>query len=188
MALDLFSSRSYAEVSIDEIAAAAGVSKGLLYHYFSGKRELFVGVVQVACEQLVAATEPDPSLTPDDQLRQTIDGYLDWVAAHSVGYRTLLRGGLAADEDLLAVVEGYRSTVAQRIISGLNELVPSGTVEVGPAVNVAVRGWIGFVESATLEWLDARQRPARGHLREMFADLLRHALAAAATTPGRSAS
>lgn len=180
MALELFSSRSYAAVSIDEIADAAGVSKGLLYHYFPGKRELFVAVVRVAGEQLVAATEPDPALPPDDRLRETLGAYLAWVAAHSVGFRTLMRGGLAADEQVLAVVEDYRSTVERRILANLDALTPPGRAEgAAPAEAVTVRGWIGFVEAATLEWLDRGQHPPRRELRDLFADVLGHALTSA---------
>ena len=56
LGLDLFGSRSYDEVSIDELAAAAGISKGLLYHYFPTKRDFYVATVREAAAQLVART------------------------------------------------------------------------------------------------------------------------------------
>src|SRR5690349_21331480 len=48
----LFARRSWEEVSIDGIAAACGVSRGLLYHYFKGKREFYVASVERAVQRL----------------------------------------------------------------------------------------------------------------------------------------
>ena len=62
---DVFRDRPYDEVSIDDIAAAAGVSKGLLYHYFDGKREFYVAALRHAAEEIEALTEPDEDLAPE---------------------------------------------------------------------------------------------------------------------------
>ncbi|MGH8868040.1 MAG: TetR/AcrR family transcriptional regulator [Actinomycetes bacterium] len=172
VALHLFSTQSYATLSIDEIAQAAGVSKGLLYHYFPGKRDLFVAVVRLAADQLAAATEPDPSRPADEALRATLDAYLSWVAAHAVGYRTLLRGGLGADEELLGVVEDYRAKVTERVLAGLE---PTGD---DAEQAVVVRGWVGFVEAATLEWLARDQQPPQARLRDLLTDALGRTLEA----------
>ncbi len=43
---ELFSKRTYDEVSIDELARAAGISKGLLYHYFPTKRDFYIATVR----------------------------------------------------------------------------------------------------------------------------------------------
>ena len=59
LGVDIFSERPYDEVSIDEIAAAAGISKGLLYHYFPSKRDFYVAVVRHGAAQL----RPRPSST-----------------------------------------------------------------------------------------------------------------------------
>ena len=60
LGLRLFGTRAYDEVSIDDIAQAANISKGLLYHYFGGKRAFYVAVVSDAARRLVAAIDPDP--------------------------------------------------------------------------------------------------------------------------------
>jgi AcrR family transcriptional regulator len=172
VALDLFSTRSYATLSIDEIAAAAGVSKGLLYHYFPGKRDLFVAVVRLAADDLAAATAPDPAQPARTQLRATLDAYLTWVRQHSVGYRTLLQGGLGADPELLRIVEDYRATVAARVAA----LTPTSEAFPGAEWAVVVRGWIGYVEAATLEWLARDGHPPQPRLCDMLADALPAAL------------
>src|SRR5688572_23935942 len=45
---ELFNTRPFDDISIDEIAAAAGISKGLLYHYFPSKRHFYVETVREA--------------------------------------------------------------------------------------------------------------------------------------------
>src|SRR5690242_4164925 len=49
-----FGTRTYDDVSIDLIAQAAGISKGLLYHYFPTKRAFYVACVREAAARLLA--------------------------------------------------------------------------------------------------------------------------------------
>src|SRR5947207_8992105 len=64
LGIELFSTHSYDDISIDDVADAAGISKGLLYHYFQGKREFYVEVIREASLQLRRLTEPDPTPPP----------------------------------------------------------------------------------------------------------------------------
>ena len=66
----LFNERAYDEISIDDIAAAAGISKGLLYHYFSSKRVFYVETVRAAATEMIAITAPPPQLSATQQLDQ----------------------------------------------------------------------------------------------------------------------
>jgi AcrR family transcriptional regulator len=66
-ALRLFGERGYASTPVSAIAASAGVSQGLLYHYFPGKTELVVaifedGIRDVRESWARADAEPDPRL------------------------------------------------------------------------------------------------------------------------------
>src|SRR2546429_6237276 len=80
--LELFSTNSYDAVSIDEIAARAGISKGLLYHYFPSKREFYVAGVRAAAAQLRDVVEPDPELSPPERLRGPLEAYPDTARHH----------------------------------------------------------------------------------------------------------
>ena len=62
----LFGSRPYDEVSIDEVARTAGISKGLLYHYFPTKRDFYVATVREAAAELV---EPNQDVRADGSAR-----------------------------------------------------------------------------------------------------------------------
>src|ERR1700761_1882537 len=86
LGIDLFAARAYDEVSIDELARSAGVSKGLLYHYFPTKRDFYIATVQEASKQLLELTETPDTMPPLDRLRASLDAYLDYVDAHAQAY------------------------------------------------------------------------------------------------------
>ena len=96
LGIDIFSERPFDEVSIDDIAAAAGISKGLLYHYFPSKRDFYVAVIRSAADEMQALTEPDPALEPRERLAAALERYLEYVETHARGYATVLRAGSAA--------------------------------------------------------------------------------------------
>src|SRR2546421_9827356 len=67
--LELFSTRPYDEVRIDEIAARAGVSRGLLYHYFPTKRDFYLAVTRAAAAEVGELTAADGALPLQEPLR-----------------------------------------------------------------------------------------------------------------------
>src|SRR5712671_4505308 len=73
---ELFAAEPYERVHIERVAEIAGVSRGLLYHYFPTKGAFFAALVERTVENLRAATAPDLALSPLDQLRHGIDAYL----------------------------------------------------------------------------------------------------------------
>src|SRR4051794_2922845 len=52
LGIELFSRQTYEDMSIDDLAAEAGISKGLLYHYFRSKRDFYVETVRAASRRL----------------------------------------------------------------------------------------------------------------------------------------
>ena len=60
----LIGTRAWDSVTMADIAAEAQISKGLLYHYFSAKPELYLAAVRRAATQLSEATRPDRTLAP----------------------------------------------------------------------------------------------------------------------------
>lgn len=135
---------------MSEIAAAADVSKPLLYHYFSTKGDLYIAAVQSAAEQLRQATMPDPGLAPRARLRRALEVHVDWVEANALGYRTLLQGRVSADPGVRAIVENARAEVVDRIVHDMElDHVPA-------VLRIALRGWVGFLEGACLEWLTTK--------------------------------
>ncbi len=168
----IFEERAYDEVSIDDIAVAAKVSKGLLYHYFPNKKQFYVEVVREAADELVRCTAPIATLAPEERLTHALDAYLDFVDRNARAYITIMRSGVGNDPEVAAVVEGTRKALIRRIlVDGLGLSRPR------PLVRLALRGWIGFVEAVSLDWLDRRE-PDRSTLRGLLATTLVSTLAA----------
>ena len=173
--LDLFSDRAYDEIAIDDIAAQAGISKGLLYHYFPSKRDFYVEVIREAARDLRERTEPDETLPPIDRLSESLDAYLRHVEEHARGHATLLRGGIGSDPEVRAIVDENRAVFALRIIDAMVEQGAEAT----PAVRLAVRGWIGFVEAVSLDWVE-RGEVTRPEVLALLVQTLGWAVTAAA--------
>ena len=172
LGVQAFSDRTYDEVSIDDIARLAGISKGLLYHYFPTKRHLYVAGLRFTADQLIAETEraARPDLPPLDRIRAGLDAYLDHVARHARPFVALMRGGIGSDPEVVAVIESVRATYMRRFVDTATG-TPLEPALTSPLVRVALRGWIGFVEASSLEWL-ARREVDRTALRDLLVDSL----------------
>src|ERR671936_319407 len=102
MGIELFSSRPYEDVWVEEIAERAGVSRGLLYHYFPTKRDFFIAVVRKAVGEAYASSEPDPELPPLERLRASVDAWLDYFEDHGHGALATHRAATASDPEVRA--------------------------------------------------------------------------------------
>jgi AcrR family transcriptional regulator len=177
--LEVFSSRPYDEISMDELAARAGVSKGLLYHYFPTKRDFYREALASAVEEMRRLTEPDPDLPPGEQLRAGLTAFLDYVGAHAAGFQALVGGGIGSDPEIGRIVDGFRQTVMERVVRGL------GVGQPGPELRLCLRAWLGFTEAAALAWIEEA-----GVERDLVARMAVRALHAAVqeATPGPTGS
>lgn len=166
----VFADRAPDDVSVDEIAAAAGISKGLLYHYFRSKRGFYLAVLADESEELLARIDRAAlavDAEPDDA-RAALEAYLSFAEEHRHGFGMLMRGG-AADAEIAAILDGVREAVVARVLERLPARDPN------PLLAVALRGWVGLVERTTLEWLDrdAKSPPIQRHeVVELLASLL----------------
>lgn len=162
----LFAERPYDEVWIEEVAELAGVSRGLLYHYFATKRDFFAAIVLAESDKLVSLSDAHPELPIEQRLLAGLDDYLDYVEAHEHGYRAVHRGAASADEGIRAIVQAGYSQQEQRILA---VLAPDEQRE--KLLKVALRGWLAFVTAACLDWLDNRSI-TRVQLRDLCARVL----------------
>jgi AcrR family transcriptional regulator len=174
LGMELFSTRAYDEVWIEEVAERAGVSRGLLYHYFPTKRDFYVAVTRSAAEEVRELTEPDPALEPAEQIRAGLDAFLRKAEERSQGFLTAYRGRLAGDPEVRAVVEEGRRRQGAKILAAV-----AGGQRPPQLLRVAVRGWIAFVQDVTAQWLEDKD-PSRDDVRDMLVGALRGAIAAAA--------
>ncbi len=154
VALELFSRRSPDDVSIDEIASAAGISRPLVYHYFPGKISLYEAALQRASDDL-AARFVEPHEGPlGARLLRVMRRYFDFVDEHGPGFSALMRGGPAVGSSTTnALVDSVRQAAYVQILSHLGVTDPPARLE------LVVRSWISLAESTALIWLDGRRIP-----------------------------
>ncbi|MEQ4722373.1 TetR/AcrR family transcriptional regulator [Nonomuraea sp. B19D2] len=155
-ALELFSTRDAEDVSIDDVASAAGASRALVYHYFGGKQELYVAALRSAAEQLESRLRPQEGGRPLDELASGLRRYFDFVEEHATGFAALLRGGPANRAgEIGEIVDGVRQRLFRLIQKQMNVDEPS------PVLRMTLRSWIASVETSGLDWLEHRdiERP-----------------------------
>jgi len=165
--------RGYDEVWVDEIAERAGISRGLLYHYFPTKRDFFVAVTECAASQVGELTEPDPTLPPQERLSAAIDRFLTFAESHPHGFLATYRGSLAGDPAVRAVVETAGNRQKERILAFLSPGVEPSVVQ-----RLAAQGWLAFAREVTAVWLEARS-PRREQICRLLEDALLAAFRAA---------
>ena len=170
----LFAEHSYDELSLSEVARAAGISKPLLYHYFPSKRRFFEAALTQAAEQLAERTKPDESLPPLARLTTSLDAFLAWVEEHAGAYANIMQGAGSVVE-VRELVDAVRARTAERILAGLGPEGPAA-----PAMRAAVNGWMRFVDGACLDWI-AHRDLGRAELRDLLVATLLAALEAAGT-------
>ena len=168
----VFTERPYDAVSMSEIATRAGISKGLLYHYFSSKEELFGATLETAARELAETIAPDPGLPPPARVSASVDAFIDWIEVHEASYVRLIEeaGSVTAVRDLLARVRRQSA-----------EMIATQAVA-GDAPRVLVTaglGWLGFLDAACLDWLRDRHM-TRDRLRDLLIGTLFGSLMAAA--------
>ncbi|MFI0353246.1 TetR/AcrR family transcriptional regulator [Actinomadura sp. 9N407] len=144
----LFADRPYDALSIDEIAASAGVAKGLIYYYFGSKRGLFLAVIEEATGHLNALAEEFGELSPAERLTRTLDGFLRWADTHRPAFQAITSGGVGVDSE----VSGLHHRVRGRLLAALSYGITGDTTP-GPTLRIALEGWLSFVEGATTSWL-----------------------------------
>ncbi len=169
----LFAQHSYDKLSMARIAREAGISKALLYHYFPGKQAYFSATLEEKAAELATLSEPDPTLTPLEQLTSSLDAFLDWVGVNAPAYAKLVRSAAVIPE-VREIVDRVRDQTSQRILEGL---APDGPPP--PALRAAIRAWLWFMDGAILDWVE------QGDLsREQLRGLLLGTLLGAVTAAG----
>jgi AcrR family transcriptional regulator len=146
-----FTARPYDEVSIDALAAGAGISRGLIFHYFPTKHAFYLEVLRAAADELVRATVWDAGgASLPERLAHGLGAYFGFVEGHARVFATLLRaGGPAGVHEL---VEDTRGRFVTALRAELAPYLPRGGE--AAAVRAALRGWIGLVEALALDSID----------------------------------
>ena len=136
------------DVSLDEVAAEAGVSRGLLFHYFPTKTDFHRAVVAAAGRRVLRNVRPDDGVTGDAALTQLVERFIAQVLRRRESYLALVYGqapiSLAADGALSAGPAGtLREELARVAVEACG--LPTSALPVAHA-------WVAYVEDRALQW------------------------------------
>jgi AcrR family transcriptional regulator len=166
----LFARRPYDDVLMEEVAAAAGVSRALVYRYFATKRELFAAIYQRAADDLLAATEFDPGAALTEQVAAGLDAHFDYFVANRL---TVLAANrvLSGDPMIQAIISDELAELRRRILDALDFKDLSREV-----TSAAIHAWLVFVRAMCVEWLET-DAFSRTELRDVCLGALQGAFA-----------
>jgi AcrR family transcriptional regulator len=171
--IEQFSRRPYSEVTVGDIAGAAGVSHGLLAHHFPGKHGLYLEVLQEADAQLRLAQATDPGAPPGTRIRGRLLGHLDYLGRHPDLALNLILPGAAAGPEAWEAFEAARW-------QGIGELCALlGLDHERPAVRLAMRSYVGSSDQLAVQWLSTGRPCSSEQVVDALLDLLAGALRSA---------
>ncbi|MBE1579226.1 TetR/AcrR family transcriptional regulator [Amycolatopsis roodepoortensis] len=147
----LFSDRPYSEVSTSDIAAEAGVARGLINHYFGTKRELYLEIIRRALTVPRLAVEILPEGPLELRADVAIDWFLDMVTSQEkMWLAAIAPEGIGRDLEVERILEEADRESADRVLEAVGL---SRESEHGPELNALVRAFGGMVKAAGREWL-----------------------------------
>jgi len=112
-----FVERPVQELSLDEVAAEAGVSRGLLFHYFPTKTAYYTAVVEAAGRRVLRTVAPDEGLVGDAAVAQLVDRFFAQVARRRDSYLALVFGQVGSVHDGSGVAHADRAGSLRRQIA-----------------------------------------------------------------------
>jgi AcrR family transcriptional regulator len=148
----LFGERGYEATRLDDVAAAAGVTKPILYRHFDSKQALYLTLLERHRDDLgsFAGVIPAQGL-PEERLRMVVEFWFSYVEAHSYAWKMLFRDTSGGPE-----IQAFRLEVHARARAVLVEMIRSlGEVpiprrELEPLAELMSMGMASLV----LWWMD----------------------------------
>jgi AcrR family transcriptional regulator len=131
-AVQMFSMNGYHETSMDSIAAAAQISKPMLYLYYGSKEELFGACLDRELRRFVEAvrTSIDFEQSPKDLLRNTIRAFLHYIDTNRASWIVMYTQATSSQAFAHTVREGR-----ERIVELVGRLLQAGTRNPEPGVD-----------------------------------------------------
>jgi len=166
--LQMLTEQQVAEPNIDQVAAAAGVSRGLIFHYFPTTRDYHLAVIEAAAKRVLKLFDVAPEGATEQHLREELTAYLEFVERRRDPYVMLARGPAGSNPDVVAIYERARGVVVDRIIASLGRNADNAKIR------LLVGGWLSFVEDVAVGWATDKPMP-----RDELVEVLLHTLLAA---------
>ena len=131
------------DVSLDDVAAEAGISRGLLFHYFPTKTDFYLACIAAAGRRMLRTTAPDEGLPGEQQVEMVTRLMVEQIERRRDFYLALVHGHGVADPRVSEVMESVRDGSTDRVVVALG--VPERQRDV-------VRAWWAYTEDRALTW------------------------------------
>jgi len=176
----LLAERGYEEVTVDQIAKAAGVARGLVHHYFGGRKEVYLALLERVASGREDELRRPMGRSARARVADSVSRWLDWTEANA----TIYLGTIAPGEDITD--PDVRRVVADLVRRAVVQIIAfhADIAEDTPRLRHALECWTGLNRSATRRWL--RGEATREATHELLASTLEHVLRRFGTTPTSS--
>lgn len=148
-AVEVFAERAPDDVRMDELAAAAGVTRNLLFHYFDGKAQLFRAAVAEAISRLAARHDTSADRPLDEKVPANLGRWLDAMESADPAIRLVRRANSSDDPEVAALISAAREALVRAI--ALNHL---GDDDPPAGVIGALLAYIALAERLNVAWLE----------------------------------
>lgn len=113
-AIDVFGTRGYHNVSMDDIAEAAGVSKALVYQHFSSKDELYLEVLRFFQQKLAETVLPawSQDLLPQERFWRGFVAFFTFIEQNKQAWGVLYRDAVEINENMVKGIHGLNAEMA----------------------------------------------------------------------------
>ena len=162
--LELLPTTPVQELTIDEVARRAGISRSLLFHYFATKRDYYTAVTRAAADALLDHLVARPDAPRDDHLAGMLDRYVGWVETFRESHLAFVRGAAGGDPWVAEVYEDTRERLVEVALTAL-------AMPHDEARRQLVRSWFAFTETLVGQWVQEPTLP-RPDLLALLSDVL----------------
>jgi len=143
--LELLPTTPVQELTIDEVARRAGISRSLLFHYFATKRDYYTAVTRAAADLLWDHLLPPAGTPPEEQVTGMLDRYVGWVETYRESHLAFVRGAAGGDPWVSEVYEETRSRLVDVALEALG--LPDDALR-----RQLVLAWFAFTEDLVGQW------------------------------------
>jgi AcrR family transcriptional regulator len=153
---ELFAERGYAAVTMDEIAAAVGVTKPLLYNYFGNKERLYIACMERAGDSLIhtIAESVGESANPGDALGAGVRAFFEFLDTDRAAWAVLFDETLPHGGEVFDRVVAYRGQIVELVSATLLTQLPDRRREkVKTEIEALSTALLGAAEALARWWL-----------------------------------
>lgn len=140
--LRMLTERPITEITVDDVAREAGISRSLLFNYFPTKRDYHLAIIRAAARRMRRVV----LVSGDEGVAIILDRFLAFLQRRRDPYLSLLRGVGGADPEVAAINAQTRAELVDGVLRAL------GRDPSAPALRLAVGGWVALVEDIGLAW------------------------------------